>query len=177
MLILMASAFMKHLTRRSTVGLTLTLLFGIIGFVRSQPASSESEAVRVIVKMNADDSRTVYKFNDAQHTCLAATTEQNGKLREKIQYQLDDAGRFASGQIFGADGKLRFKSRYKYDNAGRIEEEIQTDKSDAVLHKIVYSYDQNGRQTGYSIFDASGKLIGRTGGVPLDASAKPRKKK
>jgi len=33
-------------------------------------------------------------------------------------------------------------------------------KDDAVLSRIVYSYNQAGKQTGYSIFDASGKLIG-----------------
>ena len=29
-----------------------------------------------------------------------------------------------------------------------------------LLHKIVYSYDAAGKQTGYSVFDASGKLVG-----------------
>jgi hypothetical protein len=32
-------------------------------------------------------------------------------------------------------------------------------KNDALLHKIVYHHDSAGKQAGYAIFDASGKLI------------------
>ena len=94
-------------------------------------------------------------------------------MRSKIRYQLDDAGRFASGLVFGPDEKFRFKSNYKYDGAGRIEEETQLGKDDAVLNKIVYSYDAAGKQTGYSIFDGSGKLSGTNG----NPSAEPRSPK
>ncbi len=85
----------------------------------SQP-TDQTETIRVTVSMNADGSRTVYKFDDAQHKAVATTTGQDGKVREKIRYQLDDAGRYSSGMVFGADGRLRFKSHYKYDNAGRL---------------------------------------------------------
>ena len=123
---------------------------------------TEINAARVTVSMNADGSRTVYQFDDAQHKAIATTTGQDGKLRQTIRYDLDDAGRFSSGRIFGPDGRLRFKSQYTYDNGGLLQEETQSDKDGTLLHKIVYSYDQNGKQTGYSIFDASGKLIGKT---------------
>ena len=141
----------------------------------SQP-TDQTETIRVTVSMNADGSRTVYKFDDAQHKAVATTTGQDGKVREKIRYQLDDAGRYSSGMVFGADGRLRFKSHYKYDNAGRLQEETQAAENDALLHKIVYSYDQEGKQIGYSIFDASGKLIGRTSGPSANSSSKPREK-
>ena len=102
-----------------------------------------------------------------------------GKLREKIHYKLDDSGRFSSASVFGPDRKLKFKSRYQYDNAGRLQEELQLDGSDAVLHKIVYSYNEAGKPTGYSVFDANGKLINRA--TPAAAfpvlSATPRKKR
>jgi hypothetical protein len=81
----------------------------------------------------------------------------------KLIYELDDAGRFSGGRIFGPDGRLRFKSRYTYDSEGRLQEETQSAENDTVLHKIVYSYEQNGKQNGYSIFDASGKLLGPQG--------------
>jgi hypothetical protein len=119
-------------------------------------------AARVTVSINADGSRTVYQFDDAQHKAIATTTGEDGKLRQTIRYELDDAGRFSSSRIFGPDGRLRFKSRYTYDNAGLLQEETQSAENGPLLHKIVYSYDQNGKQTGYSIFDASGKLLGRT---------------
>lgn len=125
------------------------------------PEKSQSDAIRVTVSMNADGSRTVYKFDDARHKAVATITDPDGKLRQKINYELDDAGRFSSGQVFGPDSRLRFKSQYKYDSAGRLQEEIQSAEDGTVLHKIVYSYDQNGKQTGYSIYDASGKLLGR----------------
>ena len=141
----------------------------------SQP-TDQTETVRVTVSMNADGSRTVYKFDEAQHKAVATTTGQDGKVREKIRYQLDDAGRCSSGMVFGADGRLRFKSHYKYDNAGRLQEETQAAENDALLHKIVYSYDQEGKQIGYSIFDASGKLIGRTSAPSANSCPKPREK-
>jgi YD repeat-containing protein len=149
-----------------------------IGLSQS-PEKSETNAIRVTVSMNADGSRTVYEFDDAQHKAVATITGQDGKVREKIHYDIDDLGRFSSGTIFGPDGRFRFKSRYKYDSAGRLQEETQSAQDDTLLHKIVYNYDQNGKQTGYSIFDGSGKLLGRTtvSGVSASPPAKSRGKR
>src|SRR5213596_1535517 len=151
------------------------LLLCAVKITFSQPSEGpENGAVRVTVSMNADGSRTVYEFDDAQHKAIATTTGEDGKLRQTIRYELDDAGRFSSGRIFGPDGRLRFKSRYTYDNAGRLQEETQSAEDGSLLHKIVYSYDQNGKQTGYSIFDASGKLLGRTTPLITGQSASPK---
>lgn len=159
-----------------------TLIFAVTFLTKSvvlsqTPAASPNDAVRVNMTINPDESRTVYEFDPPHHKATATTTERDGKVRGKIQYKLDDAGRFASGQIFGPDGRFRFKSLYKYDGAGRLQEETQRGKDDALLAKIVYNYDSAGKQTGYSIFDASGKLIGRTApAAPAPASsATPRK--
>ena len=84
-----------------------------------EPQSSGGDAVRVTMSMHPDGSRTVYKFDNAQHKAIATTTDPDGKLRETIRYELDDAGRFSSGEISGPDGRFRLKSRYKYDDAGR----------------------------------------------------------
>ena len=138
------------------------------------PEKTEINAARVTVSMNADGSRTVYQFDDAQHKAIATTTGQDGKLRQTIRYELDDVGRFSGGRIFGPDGRLRFKSRYTYDSEGRLQEETQSAGNDTVLHKIVYNYDPNGKQTGYSIFDVSGKLLGRTN--PLVSAPSPSPK-
>src|SRR2546423_14166116 len=148
-----------------------------IGLSQS-PEQAGSDAVRVTVSMHPDGSRTVYKFDNAQHKAVATTTDPDGKLRETIRYELDDAGRFSTGEISGPDGRLRFKSRYKYDNAGSILEEAQSAPDGTLQHKIVYSYDSSGKQTGYSLFDASGKLPGRTGAAMSrpSPSAKPREK-
>jgi YD repeat-containing protein len=129
------------------------------GFSQS-PDQTRSDAVRVTVSMHPDGSRTVYQFDNAQHKAVATTTDPDGKLRETIRYELDEAGRFSSGEISGSDGRLRFKSRYKYDDAGHLLEETQSAENGTLLHKIVYSYDSSGKQTGYSVFDASGKLVG-----------------
>ncbi|HET9418636.1 MAG TPA: hypothetical protein VFO30_04790 [Chthoniobacterales bacterium] len=148
-----------------------TIIFG-------QAGEDSNTPVRLTMSVNQDGSRTVYKFNDAKHTATATATDADGKLREKIHYQLDDSGRFASALVFAPDGKLRFKSRYKYDSAGKLEEETQFSEGDAVLHKIVYNYDGGGKPTGYSVFDADGKLISRV--APLapatPTSVKPRLK-
>jgi hypothetical protein len=161
---------------RSTIA--FALLIAPARFAFSQTDQSDSGTVRVRVAINPDGSRTLYRFDDAQHEASATTTGEDGKVREKIQYKLDDAGRFSSATIFGPDGKLRFKSRYRYDDAGRLQEELQSDADDALLHKIVYTYNQAGKSTGYSVFDANGKLINHvaaTSAIPM-APAPPRKK-
>ena len=137
-----------------------------------------TDTVRVTMSMHPDGSRTVYNFDNAQHTAVATTTDPDGKVRQTIRYQLDNAGRFATGEVSGPDGRVRLKSRYKYDEAGRILEEAQSAPAGTLLHKIVYSYDSAGKQTGYSVFDASGKLVSRTGGAAArpSPSPKPREK-
>jgi hypothetical protein len=138
------------------------------------PEQNRSDAVRVTVSMHPDGSRTVYKFDNAERKAVATTTDPDGKLRETIRYDLDDAGHFSSGEISGPDGRLRFKSRYKYDDAGRLLEETQSAADGALLHKIVYSYDAAGKQIGYSVFDASGKLVGGKSAAKVRPSSAPK---
>ena len=163
---------MRLFLLRSTIGCALLLCAAKSAFGQS-PDTTENTANRVTVSMKADGSRTVYKFDDAQHKAVATTTDQEGKLREKIHYDIDEAGRFSSGTVFGSDGRLRFKSQYKYDGSGRLEQETQSTENGTLLHKIVYSYDPAGKQTGYSIFDANGKPVGRT----ITGSPTPKRKK
>ena len=144
-----------------------------IGFGQS-PQQAPGDAVRVTVSMHPDGSRTVYSFDNPQHKAVATTTGQDGKVQETIRYELDDAGRFSSAEISGPDGRVRLKSRYKYDNAGRILEETQSAADGTLQHKIVYSYNSSGKQNGYSIFDASGKLVGNTGAAITRPSPSPR---
>ena len=144
-----------------------------IGFSQT-PQSSGSDAVRVTMSMHPDGSRTVYNFDPPQHKAVATTTDPDGKLRETIRYELDDAGRFSSAEISGPDGRIRLRSRYKYDDAGRILEETQNAPDGTLEHKIVYNYDSSGKQTGYSVFDASGKLVGGKGAAIARASPSPK---
>jgi hypothetical protein len=140
------------------------------------PETSPPEAVRVNVTLNSDGSRTVYEFDSANHKATATTTEKDGKMVGRIVYKLDDASRFSSGQVFGPDGQFRFNTIYKYDGNGRTQEETKTSKEGTVINKIVYAYDAAGKQTGYSVYDGSGKLIGRTSPNPMPSpSAKPRR--
>src|SRR5262245_32301531 len=141
-------------------------------------SQAPSDAVRVTMSMHPDGSRTVYNFDNPQHTAVATTTDPDGKVRQTVRYQLDNAGRFATGEVSGPDGRIRLKSRYKYDDTGHILDEDQSAADGTILHKIVYSYDSAGKQTGYSVFDASGKLVSRTGGPVArpSPSPKPREK-
>ena len=133
-----------------------------------------TDAVRVTMSMHPDGSRTVYNFDNAQHTAVSTTTDPDGKVRQTIRYQLDNAGRFSTGEVSGPDGRVRLKSRYKYDDAGRILEEAQSAANGTLLNKIVYSYDSSGKQTGYSVFDASGKVVSRAGGAAARPSPSPK---
>lgn len=159
---------------RSLRIITLLSFATLTGIVAAQPVPSP-DAVRVTVSLNADGSRTAYRFDDANHKATATTTTAAGKSLGKTYYTLDENGRFATGSVYGPDKRLRFKSTYKYDDAGRLMQELQCDKNAAVLHKIVYAYDSLGRQTGYSIYDGGGKLIGQT--TASSASPTPAKKK
>jgi YD repeat-containing protein len=78
---------------------------------------------------------------------------------------LDEAGRFVSGEVYGPDDQLRFKTLYKYDSDGKLTQETQLGPDDAIRNKIVYAYDKSGKQTGYTVYDAAGKLIRQTPGV------------
>ena len=164
---------MKFFQASLTVTCVLVVCGTKIGFSQS-PEQTGSDTVRVTVSMHPDGSRTVYKFDNAQHKAVATTTDPDGKLRETIRYELDDAGHFSSGEISGPDGRLRFKSRYKYDDAGHILEETQSAADGTLLHKIVYSYDASGKQTGYSVFDASGKLVGGKSTAKVRPSSSPK---
>lgn len=162
---------MKFFQAALATGCAVFIFGNQIGF-----SQSSTDAVRVTMSMHPDGSRTVYKFDNAQHKAVATTTDPDGKVRETIRYELDDAGRFASGEVSGPDGRLRFKSRYKYDDAGRLLEETQSAKDGPLLHRIVYSYDAAGKQIGYSVFDASGKLIGGKSAARAKASPTPKSK-
>ena len=151
------------------------LLFSCGASVRlTQGQQAPSDAVRVTMSMHPDGSRTIYNFDNAQHTAVATTTDSDGKVRQTIRYRLDNAGRFSSGEVSGADGRIRLKSSYKYDEGGHILEEIQTAADGTLLNKIVYGYNSSGKQTGYSVFDASGKLVSRTGSPVVLPSPAPR---
>jgi hypothetical protein len=153
--------------------IALFFLAHVVGGQALQP--TPTDAVRVTVSVNPDGSRTAYEFDLANHKARATTKGSDGKLRGTIQYTLDEAGRFASGEVFGPDKRLRFKTVYKYGDAGTLAQETQLDKNDAVLHKIIYAYDSIGKQTGYSVYDASGKLISQT--AAPNRSPAPAKKK
>ncbi len=164
---------MKFFQAGLTVACALVVCANEIGLSQS-PEQPPSDAVRVTVSMHPDGSRTVYTFDNAQHKAVATTTDPDGKLRETIRYELDDAGRFSSSVISGSDGRLRFKSRYKYDDAGHLLEETQSAEDGTLLHKIVYSYDASGKQTGYSVLDASGKLVGGQSAAKVRPSSSPK---
>jgi hypothetical protein len=91
---------MKFFKAGLTMACTLAVCGTEVGLSQSTE-QTQSDAVRVTVSMHPDGSRTVYKFDNAQHKAVATTTDQDGKLRETIRYELDEAGRFSSGEISG----------------------------------------------------------------------------
>ena len=60
---------------------------------------ASTDAVRVTMSMHPDGSRTVYNFDNEQHTAVATTIDPDGKVRQTIRYQLDNAGRFSTGEV------------------------------------------------------------------------------
>lgn len=145
--------------------------------LRAQRASPPPDAVKVTVSINADGTRTTYHFDAPNHRATATTTTKEGSAISKVVYVLDDAGRFASGEVYGANNQLRFKTVYKYDEAGRLAQETQLGADDALHHKIVYAYDKNGKQSGYSVYDAAGKLVRQTPAAAPARSPTPPKRR
>jgi YD repeat-containing protein len=164
------------LARHSAVAISFAVTV-VATTLRGQAASSPPDAVRVTVAINADGTRTTYEFDASNHRATATTTTKQGSTVGKVRYVLDDAGRFASGDVYGPNEQFRFKTLYKYDAAGKLSQETQLGADDAVRNKIVYEYDKNGRQTGYSVYDAAGKLVRRTPDVAQSRAPPPAKRK
>jgi hypothetical protein len=160
-----------------TISVGLTFLSWPLLSQTPETSPNDTDTVRVNVTINPDESRTVYQFDPVHHKATATTTDRDGKPRGKIEYTTDQAGRFSSGRVFGADGHFRFTSYYKYDAGGRLQEETQRRDDDTLVAKIVYSYDAAGKQTGYTIFDATGKLVGRVGGPSPSPSVSAKSRK
>ena len=140
------------------------LLLGFSPEVLAQVQNAApSDAKRVTVSQNNDGSRTTYEIDGETRKAVATTLSAEGKMQSRIRYDLDEAGRYLRGEVFGPRDDLRFKTSYKYDASGRLEEETQLTKEGAVKNRIVYSYDQlTGRQTGYAVYDAAGRRLGQT---------------
>src|SRR5438874_13823896 len=153
--------------------LAFALLFGFTTIPFCAPAQEDNGEVRVSVVLNADGSRTVYETNAANHKTIATTTGKDGKLREKIRWDLDENGRFLRGEVFGPKEQFRFILQNKYDANNRLIEETHLGKDQSVIGKIVFRYDAAGHQIGYSTYDGAGKLLGQT----VAPSASPPKRK
>jgi len=135
-------------------------------------AQQDSGDVRVSVVLNADGSRTVYENDAANHKTVATTTGKDGKMREKIRWDLDENGRFLRGDVFGPKEQFRFILQNKYDANNRLIEETHFARDQSVIGKIVFRYDAAGHQIGYSAYDGNGKLLGQT----VAPSASPKRK-
>ena len=123
--------------------------------------------------LNADGSRTVYENDAANHKSIATTTGKDGKLREKIRWDLDENGRFLRGEVFGPKEQFRFILQNKYDSNNRLLEETHLARDQSVIGKIVFRYDAAGHQIGYSTYDGAGKLLAQT----VAPAASPPKQK
>ena len=126
---------------------------------------SPADAVRVSVLLNPDGSRTVYEADNVNHKSIATTTGKDGKMREKIRYDLDEGGRFLRGEVYGPKEQFRFFAKYRYDGDNHLIEETHFARDQSVIGKIVFRYDVTGRQIGYSSYDGNGRLLGQT--IPI----------
>ena len=153
--------------------LAFALLFGFTTIPFCALAQEDNGEVRVSVVLNADGSRTVYETNAANHKTIATTTGKDGKLREKIRWDLDENGRFLRGEVFGPKEQFRFILQNKYDASNHLIEETHFGKDQSVIGKIVFRYDAAGHQIGYSTYDGAGKLLDQT----VAPSPSPAKRK
>src|SRR5438045_8142726 len=153
--------------------LVFALLFSLTAAPLCAVAQEENREGRVSVVLNTDRSRTVYETNATNHKNVATTTGKDGKLREKIRWDLDENGRFLRGEVFGPKEQFRFILQNKYDANNRLIEETHFAKDQSVIGRIVFRYDAAGHQIGYSAYDGNGKLLGQT----IAPTASPAKRK
>jgi YD repeat-containing protein len=153
--------------------LLLLLLLASASFsLRAQDDGSGE--IRASVVLNPDGSRTTYETDAAARKSTAVTTSPEGKVRKKINYDLDENGRFMRGEVLGPKGEFRFFAQYKYNTDNRLSEEIHLDKQNEVIGRILFHYDGAGHQTGYAVYDGAGRLLGET--APA-AAGNPAKRK
>ncbi|PYK42468.1 MAG: hypothetical protein DME46_10585 [Verrucomicrobia bacterium] len=102
--------------------LAFALLFSVTIVPLCTRAQEDNGEVRVSVVLNADGSRTVYESNAANHKTVATTTGKDGKVREKIRYELDENGRFTRAEVLGPkDHAAGHQIGYStYDGAGKL---------------------------------------------------------
>jgi hypothetical protein len=74
--------------------------------------------------------------------------------------------------FFAQGGRAKIQQRSI--QVGRLEQENRLAKDDSMATKIIYKYDAAGKQTGYAMFDATGKLISESGSPAQSASPKSR---
>ncbi len=122
----------------------------------------EGSEVRVRLVRNADGSQTSYEDDVANRKTVATTTGKDGKLREKIRWELDENGRLVRGEVFGPKEQFRFILQNKYDATNHLIEETHLAKDQSVIGRIVFRYDAAGHQIGYATYDGAGKLLGQT---------------
>ena len=139
----------------------------------SAVAQQDSGDVRVRLVRNADGSQTTYEDDVPNRKTVATTTGKDGKLREKIRWDLDENGRLLRGEVFGPKEQFRFILQNKYDATNHLIEETHLAKDQSVIGKIVFRYDAAGHQIGYATYDGAGKLLGQT----VAPAASPAKKK
>src|SRR5437762_13242221 len=90
---------MKHFRFAPRLACALFICSGATAF-----GQAPTDAVRVTMSMHPDGSRTVYNFDNAQHTAVSTTTDPVGKVQQTIRYQLDSAGRLSIGAVSGQAG-------------------------------------------------------------------------
>ena len=142
--------------------IAFAVLFALTVAALCALAQEGNGEVRLSIVLNADGSRTVYETDAANHKTTATTTAKDGKLREKIRWDLDESGRFLRGEVFGPKEQFRFILQNKYDVSNHLIEETHFAKDQSVIGKIVFRYDVAGHQIGYSTYDGAGKLLGQT---------------
>jgi YD repeat-containing protein len=165
--------FFSRYARRRRMWTLIWLLLATVSTNLAAQTQTPPGEVRVSVVLNGDGSRTTYETDAANRKSTATTTAPNGKVREKITYDLDENGRYTRGEVVGAKGEFRFIALYKYDTSGHLVEETHLAKDDSVVGRIEFHYDAAGHGTGYSTYDGASRLLGQT----TNATPAPAKRK
>jgi hypothetical protein len=153
----------------------LSALLLLLPFPVTLPAQEADAPIRVTTATLNDGSREVTKIDPSTHTAERETQTPNGKLKQKIVYQLNDEGRWVTGVVYNAKGEVIMRATYKYDAGGRLSEEKQFTKDGQFVVKLVYRFNPAGRPVAVDAFDANDNPI-RNKSAPTPVPVKPKRR-
>jgi len=139
-----------------TLAATATLLL---------PAPSQAQeepSIKASTVMHGDGSRTDTQTNYETRTSEEKKYDPQGRLTNRIVYDLDEENRPTKGTVFNDKDVQVYNFTYTRDALGRIIEEKDFSPDGQLLQRFAFLFTTDGKVAGVRTYDAEGKLVAET---------------